>query len=115
LQIITIKDELFSHYRRNTDFIQKYVFPGGMLPSETRLMQEIARAGLTWQSAARYGQDYAHTLSQWAARFQAAWRAITELGFDERFRRLWLFYLSYCEAGFRTGRTDVIQVSLAKG
>ena len=114
LQIITIKDELFSHYRRNTDFIQKYVFPGGMLPSESRLMQEIDRAGLTWQSAARYGQDYARTLAQWAARFQAAWRAITELGFDERFRRLWLFYLSYCEAGFRTGRTDVIQVSLAK-
>jgi len=114
LQIITIKDELFSHYRRHTDFIQKYVFPGGMLPSESRLMQEISRAGLTWQSAARYGQDYAHTLAQWAARFQAAWRAITELGFDERFRRLWLFYLSYCEAGFRTGRTDVLQVSLAK-
>jgi cyclopropane-fatty-acyl-phospholipid synthase len=114
LQIITIKDELFSHYRRNTDFIQKYVFPGGMLPSETRLMQEVASAGLTWTSAARYGQDYAATLSQWASRFQAAWRAITDLGFDERFRRLWLFYLSYCEAGFRTGRTDVIQVSLQK-
>ena len=115
LQIITIKDELFSHYRRHTDFIQKYVFPGGMLPSEGRLMQEIARAGLTWRSAARYGQDYARTLSQWAGRFQGAWRAITDLGFDERFRRLWLFYLSYCEAGFRTGRTDVIQVSLEKG
>ncbi len=115
LQIITIKDELFGHYRRHTDFIQKYVFPGGMLPSESRLMQEVAGAGLTWQSVARYGEDYAHTLSHWASRFQAAWRAITELGFDERFRRLWLFYLGYCEAGFRTGRTDVIQVSLAKG
>ena len=115
LQIITIKDELFGHYRRHTDFIQKYVFPGGMLPSESRLMQEIQQAGLTWQSAARYGQDYAATLAQWASRFQAAWRAITELGFDERFRRLWLFYLSYCEAGFRTGRTDLIQVALTKG
>ena len=114
LQIITIKDELFGHYRCHTDFIQKYVFPGGMLPSESRLMQEIARAGLSWQSAARYGQDYARTLAQWTERFQAAWRAIAELGFDERFRRLWLFYLSYCEAGFRTGRTDLIQVSLAK-
>ncbi len=86
-----------------------------MLPSESRLMQEIQQAGLTWQSAARYGQDYAATLAQWASRFQAAWRAITELGFDERFRRLWLFYLSYCEAGFRTGRTDLIQVALTKG
>jgi cyclopropane-fatty-acyl-phospholipid synthase len=114
LQIITIKDELFSHYRRNTDFIQKYVFPGGMLPSETRLMQEVAGAGLTWKSASRYGQDYAHTLAQWTSRFQAAWRALTDLGFDERFRRLWLFYLGYCEAGFRTGRCDVIQVSLQK-
>ncbi|HUO22498.1 MAG TPA: cyclopropane-fatty-acyl-phospholipid synthase family protein [Caulobacteraceae bacterium] len=114
LQIITIKDELFSHYRRNTDFIQKYVFPGGMLPSESRLMQEVDQAGLVWRSAARYGEDYARTLAQWADRFQAAWRAITDLGFDERFRRLWLFYLSYCEAGFRTGRCDVIQVSLSK-
>ena len=114
LQIITIQDELFAHYRKHTDFIQKYVFPGGMLPSETRLMAEIKKAGLTWQSAARYGQDYAHTLSQWGDRFQTAWKGITELGFDERFRRLWMFYLSYCEAGFRTGRTDVIQVSLEK-
>ena len=114
LQIITIQDELFAHYRTHTDFIQKYVFPGGMLPSESRLMQEIDTAGLTWSSAARYGQDYANTLAQWGDRFQAAWKAITELGFDERFRRLWMFYLSYCEAGFRTGRTDVLQVSLLK-
>jgi cyclopropane-fatty-acyl-phospholipid synthase len=114
LQIITIKDELFDHYRRNADFIQKYVFPGGMLPSEQRLKEEIARAGLAWDQAARYGQDYAHTLSRWATRFQDAWGGISPLGFDERFRRLWLFYLGYCEAGFRTGRTDVLQVSLAK-
>jgi cyclopropane-fatty-acyl-phospholipid synthase len=115
LQIITIKDQYFEDYRRTTDFIQKHVFPGGMLPSETRLKQEIARSGLTWESASSFGGDYARTLAQWTERFQAAWREIAELGFDERFRRMWLFYLGYCEAGFTTGRTDVIQVSLAKG
>ena len=112
LQIITIKDELFEDYRRQADFIQKYIFPGGMLPSEARLRQEISRAGLDWQGVSRFGQDYARTLSEWAQRFQACWQAIAPLGFDERFRRLWLFYLGYCEAGFRSRRTDVIQVSL---
>ncbi len=114
LQIITIKDELFEDYKRQADFIQKYIFPGGMLPSETRLRQEIAGAGLTWQGATRFGQDYARTLAEWAERFQAQWSTIAPLGFDERFRRLWLFYLGYCEAGFRTRRTDVIQLSLAR-
>jgi cyclopropane-fatty-acyl-phospholipid synthase len=114
LQIITIKDELFDDYSRNADFIQKYIFPGGMLPSEARLREEIARAGLVWQSVSRFGDDYARTLNQWAARFQEAWRAIEPLGFDERFRRLWLFYLGYCEAGFRTDRTDVIQLALGR-
>jgi cyclopropane-fatty-acyl-phospholipid synthase len=115
LQIITIKDELFEDYRRQADFIQKYIFPGGMLPSEARLRQEMARAGLAWQAVSRFGGDYARTLSEWAARFQAAWKTIAPLGFDERFQRLWLFYLGYCEAGFRTRRTDVIQVSLRRG
>jgi cyclopropane-fatty-acyl-phospholipid synthase len=73
LQIITIRDELFEDYRRQADFIQKYIFPGGMLPSEDRLRQEMARAGLTWQAVSRFGGDYARTLSEWAARFQAAW------------------------------------------
>ena len=114
LQIITIQDRLFDDYARSADFIQKYIFPGGMLPSEARLRQQIGAAGLNWQSVSRFGQDYARTLNQWAVRFQDAWRAIEPLGFDERFRRLWLFYLGYCEAGFRTGRTDVIQLDLAK-
>jgi len=114
LQIITIQDGLFEDYARATDFIQKYIFPGGMLPSEARLRQEVAKAGLAWQSVSRFGQDYARTLNQWAEAFQAKWDAIEPLGFDERFRRLWLFYLGYCEAGFRTGRTDVIQLGLAK-
>jgi len=114
LQIITIRDELFDDYRSRADFIQKYVFPGGMLGSEKRLRQETDRAGLEWRDVARFGQDYAETLGQWGARFQAAWDDIRELGFDERFRRLWRFYLSYCEAGFRSGRTNVIQLGLAR-
>jgi cyclopropane-fatty-acyl-phospholipid synthase len=114
LQIITIRDELFDHYRASTDFIQKYVFPGGVLPSEARLKQETDAAGLNWGAISRFGQGYAETLSQWGKSFQAAWDDIVPLGFDERFRRLWAFYLSYCEAGFRTARTDVIQLELVK-
>jgi cyclopropane-fatty-acyl-phospholipid synthase len=114
LQIITIRDELFDDYRRRPDFIQKYVFPGGMLPSEARLRQETDRAGLAWSGISRFPQHYADTLAEWAARFEAAWDDITKLGFDERFRRLWRFYLSYCEAGFRSERTNVVQLTLAK-
>jgi cyclopropane-fatty-acyl-phospholipid synthase len=114
LQIITIKDDLFDRYRRHTDFIQRYIFPGGMLPSETRLRQETDRAGLSWDGVRRFGQDYADTLAEWARRFEDAWDQIRPLGFDERFRRLWHFYLSYCEAGFRTERTNVVQLGLAK-
>ncbi|MGZ3400654.1 MAG: class I SAM-dependent methyltransferase [Caulobacteraceae bacterium] len=115
LQIITIRDGLFDDYARSADFIQKYIFPGGMLPSEARLRQEVGKAGLAWQAVSRFGHDYARTLNQWAGAFQGAWKSIEPLGFDERFRRLWLFYLGYCEAGFRTGRTDVIQLGLSKG
>ena len=112
LQIITIRDELFEEYRTTTDFIQKYVFPGGIVPSEQRLREETDRASLNWGEAIRFGQCYAQTLGQWARQFEAHWAQIAPLGFDERFRRLWLFYLAYCEAGFRTGRTDVIQLAL---
>ena len=114
LQIITIRDELFDDYRSRADFIQKYVFPGGMLGSEAQLRQVAGRAGLAWGEVVRFGQDYGRTLAEWRQRFHAAWDDISGLGFDDRFRRLWSFYLSYCEAGFRTGRTDVIQLSLAK-
>jgi len=114
LQIITIRDELFAQYRRRADFIQKYVFPGGMLPSEKRLHEETERAGLEWRDVVRFGQNYADTLAEWASRFEAAWDDIKSLGFDERFRRLWRFYLGYCEAGFRTERTNVVQLSLTR-
>ncbi|HRD28526.1 MAG TPA: cyclopropane-fatty-acyl-phospholipid synthase family protein [Caulobacter sp.] len=114
LQIITIKDELFDVYRRHADFIQKYIFPGGMLPSEAALRRQVDSAGLVWDDAPRYGQHYADTLAEWGHRFEAAWDDIRRLGFDERFRKMWRFYLSYCEAGFRTGRTNVIQLALSK-
>ena len=112
LQIITIRDELFSVYRSRADFIRKYIFPGGMLPSEARLREETERAGLEWRNIVRFGQNYADTLAEWARRFEGAWDDIKGPGFDERFRRLWRFYLSYCEAGFRTERTNVVQLSL---
>jgi cyclopropane-fatty-acyl-phospholipid synthase len=114
LQIITISDELFEGYRRRPDFIQKYIFPGGMLPSDQRLRAETAKAGLAWRSCVGFANDYARTLSEWGERFEQAWPEIEALGFDEKFRRLWRYYLGYCEAGFRTGRTDVVHLTLAK-
>jgi cyclopropane-fatty-acyl-phospholipid synthase len=114
LQIITIRDELFRGYRQRSDFLRKYIFPGGMLPSEGRLREEVDRAGLEWRAIVRFGQNYADTLSQWASSFESAWDEIRKLGFDERFRRLWRFYLSYCEAGFRAERTNVVQLSLVR-
>ena len=114
LQIITIEEQLFEGYRRRADFIQKYIFPGGMLPSEARLRQETDRVGLSWTNIDRFGLDYGETLTQWKLNFQAHWDEIRGLGFDLRFKKLWEFYLSYCEAGFRTGRTDVVQLGLMK-
>ena len=115
LQIITIQEELFEEYNARTDFIQKYVFPGGMLPSEARLQPVVEAAGLSWDSVDRFGIDYADTLSRWDQRFQQSWDDIRKMGgFDERFRRLWRFYLAYCEAGFRSRRTDVIQLALSR-
>jgi cyclopropane-fatty-acyl-phospholipid synthase len=115
LQIITIQDALFEEYNARTDFIQKYIFPGGMLPSEGRLQPVVEQAALRWDTVERFGQDYADTLKLWDERFQAAWGDIRRMGgFDERFRRLWRFYLAYCEAGFRSARTDVIQLALTR-
>ena len=114
LQIITIRDELFDTYRKRADFIQRYVFPGGMLASVERLREETSKVGVVWREVEAFGQSYADTLAEWAKRFKAKWTDIHALGFDERFKQLWLFYLSYCEAGFRTGRTDVVQLELAK-
>lgn len=114
LQIITIDERLFEKYRKRADFIQRYVFPGGMLASVERLKEETSKVGLVWREVEAFGQSYAETLAEWARRFKAKWTDIRAMGFDERFKQLWLFYLSYCEAGFRTGRTNVVQLELAK-
>jgi cyclopropane-fatty-acyl-phospholipid synthase len=114
LQIITIRDDLFARYRRRADFIQHFIFPGGMLPSDEELSRQTARAGLARTETAMFGQSYALTLKEWARRFNEAWPRIAPLGFDETFRRLWQFYLAYCEAGFRNGRIDVGQFVLAR-
>jgi cyclopropane-fatty-acyl-phospholipid synthase len=114
LQIITIADRFFHAYRRSTDFIQRYVFPGGMLPSLSALKDQVGRADLVWRQATAYGQHYARTLREWRRRFLDAWDEIAPMGFDERFKKLWRFYLGYCEAGFRAGTTDVWQITVAR-
>lgn len=112
-QVITIRDDLFARYRKGTDFIQQMVFPGGMLPSAAAFRRQAERAGLEVRESFAFGRDYARTLAEWARNFEAAWPQIARLGFDERFRRLWRFYLAYCEAGFAAGSTDVVQFELA--
>jgi cyclopropane-fatty-acyl-phospholipid synthase len=113
VQSITIRDDLFSRYRRGTDFIQQHVFPGGMLPSPSVFCGQAEKAGLAVQDAFAFGPDYARTLAAWSAAFEASWPAIEAQGFDTRFRRLWQFYLGYCQAGFNSGCTDVMQFELA--
>jgi cyclopropane-fatty-acyl-phospholipid synthase len=114
LQIITIADYAFPAYRKGADFIQRYIFPGGMLPSPSALKEQVARAGLTWAGNLDFGLDYAETLKQWRHRFRAAWPEIQHMGFDERFRRMWEYYLAYCEAGFRAGQIDVTQLTITR-
>ena len=112
IQSITIRDDLFAAYRKGTDFIQQYVFPGGMLPSRSALRAAAAKQGLVVRDEFAFGQDYARTLFEWRQAFEREWAQIAAQGFDEPFRRLWRFYLSYCEAGFRAGNVDVVQFEL---
>jgi cyclopropane-fatty-acyl-phospholipid synthase len=113
VQTITIRDELFPAYRKGTDFIQQYIFPGGMLPSPGAFRAAAARQGLVVKDEFAFGHDYARTLRAWREAFDARWPQIAKLGFDETFRRLWRLYLSYCEAGFLAGNIDVVQFELA--
>lgn len=110
LQIITIKEDAFERYRVRPDFIQRYVFPGGMLPTPQILRRLGAEQGLSFLREHAFPQDYARTLAEWRERFRDSWERIVPLGFDERFKRLWEFYLHYCEAGFRAEYIDVRQV-----
>jgi cyclopropane-fatty-acyl-phospholipid synthase len=112
VQSITIRDDLFTRYRRGTDFIQQHVFPGGMLPSPRAFAAEAGRAGLQLADSFAFGRDYARTLREWAVAVEQRWPEIAAQGFDERFHRLWRFYLAYCEAGFDSGCTDVMQFEL---
>ncbi len=114
LQVITIADKYYETYRRSADFIQRHVFPGGMLPSPAILQKELQQAGLRKLSETTFGLDYARTLAAWNRRFQAAWPDMEDLGFDQRFKRLWQYYLAYCEAGFKAGWTDVCQLALRR-
>jgi cyclopropane-fatty-acyl-phospholipid synthase len=114
IQAITIQDSLFHAYRREVDFIQRYVFPGGMLPSPQVLKSLGERFGVPVIRERIFGQDYAKTLAIWRSNFRAAWPHLMPSGFDDRFRRLWEYYLAYCEAGFLSGNIDVRQVVFAK-
>jgi cyclopropane-fatty-acyl-phospholipid synthase len=114
IQAITIQDSMFQSYRREVDFIQRYVFPGGMLPSPQVLKMLGERFGIPVIRERIFGQDYAKTLATWRNNFRAAWPNLKPLGFDDRFRRLWEYYLAYCEAGFLSGNIDVRQVVFAK-
>jgi len=114
IQAITIQDSLFQTYRREVDFIQRYVFPGGMLPSPQVLKSLGERFGVPVIRERIFGQDYAKTLAIWRSNFRAAWPNLMPSGFDDRFRRLWEYYLAYCEAGFLSGNIDVRQVVFAK-
>jgi cyclopropane-fatty-acyl-phospholipid synthase len=114
IQSIVIADELFARYRRGTDFIQQYVFPGGMLPSRTVFREAAQKQGLQVSGEFAFGLDYARTLACWRDAFEANWPRIAALGFDERFRRLWRMYLAYCEAGFLSGNVDVVQFEVGK-
>ena len=114
LQAITIDDSCWDTYRRGADFIQRYIFPGGMLPAPRVLRETVREAGLTPAGEDSYGLHYAETLRRWRHAFEHAWPRIAGQGFDERFLRMWRYYLAYCEAGFRVGRIDLRQLSLTK-
>jgi cyclopropane-fatty-acyl-phospholipid synthase len=107
LQVITIADDLFEEYRRRPDFIQQFIFPGGMLPTVQVIREQAKRVGLRLELHQDFGPSYARTLLEWRQRFLSAWHGIEALGFDEHFRRMWEYYLAYCEAGFDTGAISV--------
>jgi cyclopropane-fatty-acyl-phospholipid synthase len=112
VQTITIEDHRFEDYRRGSDMIRSYIFPGGMLPSVPRFNKELKAVGLKSSNMFSFGQDYAQTLLEWLKNFDNEKNAVKKLGFDESFIKLWRFYLAACYAGFKSGRTDVMQINL---
>lgn len=107
IQAITIAEDRFIKYRKGADFIQRHIFPGGMLPSPDSIRREAAKAGLALRHSEFFGESYGKTLAEWRRRFVAAAPQVAALGFDENFRRAWDYYLAYCEGGFRAGTIDV--------
>ena len=114
LQIITIADKYFASYRKKVDFIQKYIFPGGMLPSPGALRQEVADAGMNWLNSFEFADSYSQTLRIWHDSFNAKWVDISRLGFDDRFRRMWNLYLTSCAAVFAAKTSDVTQLTISR-
>ena len=114
IQAITIDEKIYDRYKLKTDFIQKYIFPGGFLPSKREILKLSDKNGLNFDKCYSYGLDYSNTLKIWRTDFQKKWDIISKQGFDETFRRMWNFYLSYCEAGFKAKNIDLIQFSMNK-
>jgi cyclopropane-fatty-acyl-phospholipid synthase len=114
LQIITIAEKRFAAYRKGVDFIQKHIFPGGMLPSVEALTDQITRAGLLRLNSIEFGDSYSLTLRRWHEIFNDKWDEVRELGFDDRFKRMWNYYLTSCAAAFQSGNCDVTQVTLER-
>lgn len=114
LQIITVADRRWEVYQKGVDFIQKYIFPGGMLPSPQVLQNEIEQAGLQVVRSIEFGDSYDVTLRRWHEAFNSRWGQISDLGFDERFQKMWNFYLTSCAAAFKTGNCDVTQITVAR-
>ena len=114
IQAITIDDSLFDRYKNKQDFIQKYIFPGGFLPNKNSINRYVSDNGLTINSYISYADHYANTLTIWRNEFIKKWEQIKSKGFDLTFKRMWEFYLSYCEAGFRSKNIDLIQFSMQK-
>ncbi|KRS18066.1 SAM-dependent methyltransferase [Roseovarius indicus] len=114
LQVITVEDHRFEAYRNTVDFIQKYIFPGGMLPSPSVLRAEVERAGLQVLRSIEFGESYSQTLRRWHDTFNEKWDEVARMGFDDRFRRMWNFYLTSCAGAFRGGNCDVTQITIAR-
>ncbi|GAA4217228.1 class I SAM-dependent methyltransferase [Sagittula sp. NFXS13] len=114
LQIITVQHKRYEIYRRGVDFIQKYIFPGGMLPSPEVLRLEVEKAGLQVVRSLEFGESYSQTLRRWNESFNERWDEIAQMGFDDRFRRMWNFYLSSCAATFHSGNCDVTQITMQR-
>jgi cyclopropane-fatty-acyl-phospholipid synthase len=114
LQIITIADNRWDIYKSSVDFVQKYIFPGGMLPSPSILRREVEGAGLRLLNSLEFGESYSQTLRRWHETFNARWDEVARLGFDDRFRRMWNFYLASCAAAFHGGNCDVTQITMSR-